>query len=229
MIDFSNCLENLPPTSEYKKFRIHIDGYYYWGDGYKTRKDYEDFEKVMDLIENNIDNIFESRYGNDITFAHKDCRQLISINQYCPVYIYFHPMEFSGILKENDITNLSNYITYASQKIGRDDITVRLGNIEDTYHLDEGDYINLIYQNSDNIIKIVQEYVNKLSPKRKKEFFTNNYSIEEVGYDFARTGRIKRDFGGLSSVAGGFGSSDPDITAVINIVKQAITKGIIKE
>ena len=46
MIDFSNCLENLPPTSEYKKFRIHIDGYYYWGDGYKTRKDYEDFEKV---------------------------------------------------------------------------------------------------------------------------------------------------------------------------------------
>ncbi|MEE3344796.1 MAG: hypothetical protein VZS44_11930 [Bacilli bacterium] len=227
MIDFKGCLENVPQKGEYKKFRISIEGYYYWGDGYRTHQDYEDFEKLMNLIEDNIDSIFETKYGNDITFAHRNCTQLISTTQYCPVYIYFHPMEFTGILKENDINNLCEFVSSASQRIGRKDIEVRLASMEDTYHLDEGAYINLIYQNADNIIERVQNYINRLSKYRRNEFFNSKYKIHEVGYDFAKTCRIQRDFGELHAIAGGYSSNDPDIVAVINIVEQAIQKGLI--
>ena len=231
-VDFTGVLETPKEMSEFKKFHIHISGYYYWGDGYRTGKDRRDFLMLMNRLEGDIDEILVEKYvwRKDFTFTHPDeysgnCQELIPTNKYNPMRVYFHPMDFSGVLQYEDIERLRDYVMSTSRAIGREDIVAQIGYIEDTYHINDVDYINMIYQNSDKIIERVQEYVKKLSPKQKETFFTTDYRINDIAFDFARTGRIKRDF---DENGGGISSDDADVSAVKTIIKQAIANGTIK-
>ena len=82
--------------------------------------------------------------------------------------------------------------------------------------------MDLIFKNSKNIIARVQEYLNKLTPKRKAEWL--KYGIHDVGFDFAKTCGLDRDFENRH----GYSSSDTDIVAVQNIVRMAIDNGLLK-
>ena len=82
--------------------------------------------------------------------------------------------------------------------------------------------MELIFKNSKNIIARVQEYLNKLSPRKKEVWL--KYEIRNVGFDFAKTCRINRDFGNRY----GYNSSDADVATIQTLVKNAIDDGTLK-
>lgn len=61
-IDFTGCLTPPKEYGEYKNFHIHVDGFYYWGDGYRTEADYQAWHKLLDKLENNLRDIICERY-----------------------------------------------------------------------------------------------------------------------------------------------------------------------
>lgn len=226
-IDFNGCIELNKEIGIYKDFRIGINGYYYWGDGYRTPKDLNDFNKLMHYLDSHLDSILTGHYFGKLVFVEGDnfggCNTIIpSEAEYEPSNVYLHPMEFTGVLLAEDVENLCKFVNDYSKTIGRDDIEARITYSNDTYHINDVDYANLIISNSAKIIECVQKYVDKLTPKRKADWL--EYGRADVGFDFARTIGINRDFGHRS----GFSSNDIDVALVNNIVKMAIDNGQIK-
>lgn len=221
-IDFSNCLELPKEYGKYKEFRIGISGLYFWGDGYRTVQNQQDFDKMMNKLESDLDTIISERYFGKLLFNNNNdgCNTIIpSEAQYEPSNVYLHPMEFTGILQEADIERLCDFVNSFCKSIDRNDVSATISYMNDTYHINDVDYINLILANSNNIINRVQQYLNKLSPSKKERWL--NYRVHEVGFDFAKTGRIKRDFNHRS----GYSSSDADIKTVQTIIELAIKNG----
>lgn len=225
-IDFTGCIEPPKDVSVYKNFRISIDGFYYWGDGYRTAKNKQDFDRMIDALESNLDSVIAERYVNKLLFkrgGNFDCDEIVSSKaQYEPSNVYLHPMEFTGILKEPDIERLCNFVNSFTKTIDRNDVSASISYINDTYHMNDIDYINLIVSNSSAIIKKVQEFVDKLPPDKKERYL--QFGVRDVGFDFAKTCRLSRDF----SHSSGYSSSDADVKTVENLVKNAIQNGYIK-
>ena len=222
-IDFSGCIEPPKDIGKYKKFNISIDGLYFVGDGFRNTEDRLVWNKIKCIIEGIVPE-FKGYFTKLIYFKNTDsCDKIISPEpDREPSYVYLHPEYLSGILLEEHINVLCNIINVYFKRINREDCSAKILYIEDTYHLNDIDYVNLLYENSDKIIEYVQRYLNKLSPKKKESYLKFGY--RQVGYDFAKTGRFERDF----SNSPGYSFSDADIKTVTNIVENAINKGILK-
>lgn len=222
-IDFSGCIAPPKDIGKYKKFNISIDGLYFVGDGFRNTDDRLVWNKIKCLIEGMVPD-FKGYFTKLIYLKNADgCDKIISPDlEYEPSYVYLHPENLSGILLEEHINDLCDRLNSYFKQINREDCSARILYIEDTYHLNDIDYVNLLYENSDKIIEYVQQYLNKLSPKKKESYLKFGY--KHVGYDFAKTGRIERDF----SNSPGYSFSDADIKTVTNIVENAINKGILK-
>ena len=228
MINFEGCIEPPKEVGKYKEFKIAIEGFYYWGDGYRTHKDYDDFHRLLDKLENDLDSVIQEKYFGKLIFIPSDpnsyeCSEIKPVKaNYEPSNVYLHPMEFTGILQEEDIERLCVFVNEYSKVLGRPDISANIQYMNDTYHLTDVDYINLILQNSKKIISIVQEQLDKMSARRKAEWFKWEY--HEVGFDFAKTCGINRDFGNRH----GYSSSDADVATIQTLVKNAIDDGTLK-
>lgn len=229
MIDFKGCLDEIPDVGEYKRFRIGISNLYFWGDGYRNEKDYDDFQRIVDYLADHLDEVIQGKYFGKIYVDRKDpdsssCSEIKSrIPNAEPAYVYLHPMEFTGMLHQEDVENLCKFINaFAKNTLDREDVTANISFTEYTYHLNDQQYMDLIFKNSKNIIARVQEYLNKLTPKRKAEWL--KYGIHDVGFDFAKTCGLDRDFENRH----GYSSSDTDIVAIQNIVRMAIDNGLLK-
>lgn len=229
MIDFNGCLEKIPNVGNYKRFRIGISNLYFWGDGYRNDKDYNDFQRIIDYLADHLDEIIQGKYFGKIYVDRKDpgsssCSEIKSkFPNDEPAYVYLHPMEFTGMLYQEDVENLCKFVNaFAKNTLNRDNVEASISFTEDTYHLNDEQYMKLIFNNSKNIITRVQDYLNKLTPKKKANWF--KYGIHEVGFDFAKTCGLKRDFENRY----GYSSSDTDISTVENIIKMAIDNGLIK-
>lgn len=227
-INFSNCIEIDKEISNYKQFQIRINGLYYWGDGYRTDKDFQDFRKMLESLKYTMSTIIKERYFGKLLFVEKDpnssscCEIKPAEAQYEPANVYLHPMEFTGILQQADIERLCDWINETARFMNRPDVTAQISYMWDTYHINDIDYISILIQNQDKIFQRVQEYLNKLTPKRKAEWL--KYGPNQVGFDFAETCGIRRDFCNRH----GFSSSDADVKTVQTLVTLAIEKGYIK-
>ena len=229
MIDFKDCLSELPEVGNYKRFMIGIDNLYFWGDGFRSQKDIKDYDRIIEYLSEHLPEIILGKYFGKLYMDIKEhgsssgCSEIKSkIPEVEPAYVYLHPMEFTGILYAEDVENLCKFINNYVKIIEREDVKARISYTEDTYHLTDKQYMELIFKNSKNIIARVQEYLNRLTPKRKEEWL--KYGIHDVGFDFAKTCGLQRDFENRH----GYSSSDTDIVAVENIIRMAIDNGLIK-
>lgn len=226
MINFKDCLVVNKDFGKYINFHIRVEGFYFWGDGYRNQKNKDDFDEMIDTLAKNLTDVISERYFGKLTFVEGDnngtCAKIIPVDaHYEPSNVYLHPMDITGILQEADIDRLCEFIN-SWCRIHRPDCSAKITFLENTYHINDVDYINLIFENQENIINRVKEYLDKLSPKKRKEWLERGYL--DVGFNFAETGRIKRDFGNSY----GYSSSDPDVIAITHIVKLAIKNGQLK-
>lgn len=229
MIDFKDCLSELPEVGKYKRFMIGIDNLYFNGDGYKSQKNINDYDRIIEYLSEHLTEIIQGNYFGKLYIDIKEhgsssgCSEVKSkIPQIEPAYVYLHPMEFTGMLYAEDVENLCKFINSYVKRIGREDVHAHISYTEDTYHLNDKQYMELIFKNSKNIIARVQEYLNKLSPRKKEVWL--KYEIRDVGFDFAKTCGLTRDFENRC----GYSSSNTDVVVVENIIRMAIDNGLIK-
>ena len=102
MINFEGCIEPPKEVGKYKEFKIAIEGFYYWGDGYRTHKDYDDFHRLLDKLENDLDSVIQEKYFGKLIFIPSDpnsceCSEIkpvkpMSLQRY--IYILWNLQEF---------------------------------------------------------------------------------------------------------------------------------------
>lgn len=200
-----------------KKFMIGIEGIYGWGTGYYSQELMELFDKFCETISYNLDELISDNVIY-VEGGNSECSTIKGKKEYNKSYVYLHPMEFTGYLKEEDINNLCNYIN--SYFRDNENISASIRYMNDTVSISDEKYTELIYEHSKEILEKINKYYAKLSPKAKERFINGGW--REMGWDFARSARIARtgDNSGMSS-------SDTDICAVNNMVKMAIDNGLI--
>lgn len=224
-VDFSGCIEPPKDIGKYKKFMIRISGLYFSGDGFRTKQDIDVWEAIKSELKDMIPDF--TGYFGKLVYVSNDgnghCDTVIAAEpEYEPSNIYLHPESLSGILLDEHIDLLYDWLNNYFKRINRQDCSTTITYKEDTYHMTDTDYASFLYTNSDKIIERVQQYLNKLTPKKKESYLKFGYN--NVGFDFAKTGRIERDFSNHM----GYTSSDTDIVIVKTIIKNAIDKGILK-
>ena len=212
-------------VSEYKRFRIGIEGFYGWGVGYYNAMLLKLFEEMIEKIHSEMNEIFSV----PVNFAYSNfkgsCNTIKGIDN--SSYVYLHPMEFTGYLKDEDIENLYKFVLRFFSRERENDselgehpcfratITFK----EEVMALTDEEYIKLIEDSADAILAHTKEALDKLSIEEKKELFKQNVPVI-CASDFCHTGRIARD-----TDKAGIGSTDVDWITVEKIIKTALNSG----
>ena len=222
-IDYSGILK-VPSVSELKKFRIDIDGIYGWGVCYYNPQVQKMFKEMIEKLSNELSEVISASVKFTEADGHGGCATIKGIDNNS--YVYLHPMEFTGYLKDSDIENLYKfvmmYFRFEREKdsdLGEHpDFGARITFREEVFTMSDEEYLKLIEDYSDEILARTKSAFDKLSPKAKDSFI--KYGASQCGQDFCHTGRIVRD-----TDKAGYSSLDVDWKAVTDIVQKAIDNG----
>ena len=213
-------------VSEYKKFRIGIEGFYGWGVGYYNTALLTLFEEMIEKIHSEMNEIFSVPVNFEYGRFSGACNTIEGLDN--PSHVYLHPMEFTGYLKDEDIESLYKFVLRFFSRENDSELgehpcfRASISFKEEVMALTDAEYIKLIEDSADLILARTKETIDKLSPQDKKELFKSNFPII-CASDFCHTGRLVRD-----TDKAGIGSTDVDWKTVENIIKTALNSGYFK-
>lgn len=155
--------------SVYKKVRINLITAYKWGRGW-TSSEAEAFKnEVFPALERAGFVIKEgTSYGG--------CETLTDKENFSQTYLYLHPMEFTGYLKDEDIEKVLNVVKNCTC-IER----VEAPQIEIAYDVTDEEYASILADHSKELLEMMREAKEK---KRLYDFefdFMRGYRIPRVG------------------------------------------------
>lgn len=153
--------------SVYKKVRINLISAYKWGRGW-TPSEAETFKnEVFPALERAGFVIKEgTSYGG--------CETLTDKEKFSSTYLYLHPMEFTGYMKDEDIEKVLDVVRNCSC-IER----VEAPQIEIAYGVTDQEYASILAEHSKEILEMARE------AKEKKKLY-------DFEFDFMRMHRIPR-------------------------------------
>ena len=189
------------PISKYRKVRIELDTEYKWGRGWVSREARNRFDMITEnaLLMNDF-SVRQPKFA-------MSCPTIVFDEKEDGLSLYFHPMELTGYVPEDQLNKLLNVLREDCKEVIGD---VRLVRNEPCYDLSDKDYADLIKSKSKEIVKCIKE-------ERRKHGYDILNNIFEIGADFAREVRIPR----AGKDNPGYYPDDADIKAIMDVCMTA--------
>ena len=207
-------------------FALAFRGFYEDGKGYKNDECRRSFRVFKASLRANLDKIIQHPH-NGCTVHYEDGDE---VRGYCDTVMeyditgkrnqlmYLHPERIDGYLYQDDIERLQKFTEDYFKRFNINASTELLY-ARPTVCMSDTEYQNLLYEHVADILNVVKEAYNNLTPA-EKERYGKVFFNSDNGFDFAKTCRIPREFDGS-----GFSCFDTDIRTVNLMITQAMKTG----
>lgn len=232
MFNFKGILPETEMNGHYK-FMISIEGFYDTFHFYYNDRIRELFGEMLSKLRINLSDIIVNHSGSRMPAPVKyvsgvrgsgGCDEIYESDSYGEQHrlVYLHPQEFTGYLDEEDINRLCDFVNDfidQNRKVLGKNAIAKIHYMKPTSTLSDHDYRDLLAEYSPEIIARVKEQMTE----DVKEGLIQGYclAINDIGFDFARTGRLEREFD-KQALCGG----DVDVETVCNIITIAKNNGV---
>ncbi len=148
---------------EFKRFRIGLTTDYEWGSGWPNHLSSVAFDNVMyKFFSSNGWHVREPEDSGGCITARKHGQ-----------YLYLHPMEISGYIRPENLTELRDIVSLVGENIIHSHDEGRLG--EDVYALSDCAVVRLFADHKKEIWEALEPLVNENDPK-----YLNNHIFDEL-------------------------------------------------